>query len=138
MIYFECTTVAESGNGGPLNLELTTPFDCGTLTDLPNSVRNSYVIDRCVASMLIWLCIVYRLGVFVSTTVSDFFPFLLNEIYHPNNCNWLSGKIHVFKQKGSTEGHSKGPRFYLCTKVPCLAVKKWNRSILIESNGFFL
>ena len=31
---------------------------------------------------------------------------------------------------------SKGPRSYLCTQVPCLAVKKWKRSILTESNIF--
>ena len=30
----------------------------------------------------------------------------------------------------------KGPRSSLCTKVPCLAVKKWNRSIITESNIF--
>ena len=26
----------------------------------------------------------------------------------------------------------KGPRSTLCTQVPCLAVKKWNRSIITE------
>ena len=30
----------------------------------------------------------------------------------------------------------KGPRSFLCTQVPCLAVKKWNRSIITESNIF--
>ena len=30
----------------------------------------------------------------------------------------------------------KGPRFYLCTQVPFVAVNKWNRSILTESNIF--
>ena len=30
----------------------------------------------------------------------------------------------------------KGPRSSLCTQVPCLAVKKWNRSIITESNIF--
>ena len=30
----------------------------------------------------------------------------------------------------------QGPRFYLCTQVPFVAVKKWNRSILTESNIF--
>ena len=30
----------------------------------------------------------------------------------------------------------KGPRSSLCTQVPCLEVKKWNRSILTESNIF--
>ena len=38
-------------------------------------------------------------------------------------------------------GYSKkppnlGPRSSLCTKVPYLAVKKWNRSIITESNIF--
>ena len=32
---------------------------------------------------------------------------------------------------------SKGPRLSLCTQVPCLAVKKWNRSIITESNIFY-
>ena len=31
----------------------------------------------------------------------------------------------------------KGPRSSLCTQVPCLAVKKWNRSIITESNIFY-
>ena len=31
---------------------------------------------------------------------------------------------------------SKGPRSSLCTQVPCLAVKKWNQSIITESNIF--
>ena len=30
----------------------------------------------------------------------------------------------------------KGPRSSLCTQVPYLAVKKWNRSIITESNIF--
>ena len=30
----------------------------------------------------------------------------------------------------------KGPRSSLCTQVPCLEVKKWNRSIITESNIF--
>ena len=32
----------------------------------------------------------------------------------------------------------KGPRFYLCTQVPYVAVKNWNRSILTGSNIFFV
>ena len=28
----------------------------------------------------------------------------------------------------------KGPRFYLCTQLPYLAMIEWNRSILTESN----
>ena len=37
------------------------------------------------------------------------------------------------------QSHIKGLRFYLCTEVPYLAVKKkWNRSIVTESNIFFL
>ena len=31
---------------------------------------------------------------------------------------------------------NKGPRSYLCTEVPYLAAKKWNRSIINESNSF--
>ena len=30
----------------------------------------------------------------------------------------------------------KGPRLYLCTQVPCLAVEKWNCSILTERYTF--
>ena len=30
----------------------------------------------------------------------------------------------------------KGPRSFLCTQVPFVVVKKWNRSIITESNIF--
>ena len=36
-----------------------------------------------------------------------------------------------------TIDNPEGPRSSLCTQVPCLAVKKWNRSIITESNIFY-
>ena len=38
--------------------------------------------------------------------------------------------------KNALEEKLKGPRSYLCTQVPCIAVKKWNRSIITECNIF--
>ena len=51
-----------------------------------------------------------------------------NQLRNINTARWESRNI--------TTQLRKGPRSYLCTQVHCLAVKKWNRSILTESNIF--
>ena len=47
-----------------------------------------------------------------------------------HECCSYQGNKYCIREKG------KGPRPYLCTQVPCLAVIKWNRSIITESNIF--
>ena len=51
-----------------------------------------------------------------------------NQLRNINTARWESRNI--------TTQLGKGPWSYLCTQVHCLAVKKWNRSILTESNIF--
>ena len=47
--------------------------------------------------------------------------------------NWLITELHNKKNYMYLD---EGPRLSLCTQVPCLAVKKLNRSIITESYIF--
>ena len=49
------------------------------------------------------------------------------------NNNWITSSG---AEIGNKDLWLKGPRSSLCTQVPCLAVKKWNRNIITESNIF--
>ena len=57
----------------------------------------------------------------------------VNTRYEPS----IMENLYQFMQMNvSFYSRDKGPRSSLCTQVPYLAVQKWNRSIINESNIF--
>ena len=71
----------------------------------------------------------------------NYVPYSIHMIHRYNYSDYIKFgyKFGVFYNNLQIQfiTSSKGPRSSLCTQVPCLAVKKWNRSIITESNIFY-